>query len=82
MILQPGDVIALYSDGITEAGESSEKEFGAPRLEAILQRHAADPLDDIRQYVLEAVRDWSGDELEDDMTLLLIRAAGKRGAGV
>jgi hypothetical protein len=39
-------------------------------------------LDKIRQCVLDAVRDWSGEELEDDMTLLLIRAAGNRSAGV
>jgi sigma-B regulation protein RsbU (phosphoserine phosphatase) len=82
MILQPGDVIALYSDGITEAGERSEKEFGAARLEAILKQHSEEPLDDIRQYVLEAVRNWSGEELEDDMTLLLIRAKGTRSVGV
>ena len=80
MILQPGDVIALYSDGITEAGESSQKEFGAARLESILKQHSEKPLDEIRRHVLEAVRAWSGEELEDDMTLLLIRAA-RAGAG-
>jgi len=75
IVLQPGDMMALYSDGITEAGESSEREFGEARLEAVLRQHPGEPLDKIRQYVLEAVRDWSGEELEDDMTLLLIRAA-------
>jgi sigma-B regulation protein RsbU (phosphoserine phosphatase) len=73
-VLQPGDLIALYSDGITEAGERSEKEFGVGRLEAIVKQHSEKPLDEIRQHVLKAVRDWSGDEVEDDMTLLLIRA--------
>jgi len=82
IVLQPGDVMALYSDGITEAGESSQREFGEARLEAVLKQHAGEPLDEIRQHVLEAVRDWSGEELEDDMTLLLIRAAGARSAGV
>jgi len=74
--------MALYSDGVTEAGESSEKEFGTARLEAILKQHSERPLDEIRQHVLEAVHDWSGEELEDDMTLLLIRAARNRSAGV
>jgi serine phosphatase RsbU (regulator of sigma subunit) len=67
--------MVLYSDGITEAGESAEREFGVARLEAIITQHAEKPLDEIRQHVLKAVRDWSGEELEDDMTLLLIRAA-------
>jgi sigma-B regulation protein RsbU (phosphoserine phosphatase) len=74
LVLEPGDTMVLYSDGITEAGESAEREFGVGRLEAIIMQHAAKPLDEIRQHVLKAVRDWSGEELEDDMTLLLIRA--------
>ncbi len=82
IVLQPGDVMALYSDGITEAGESSQREFGAARLEAVLRQHPEKPLHEIRQHVLEAVRDWSGEELEDDMTLLLIRAAGARSVGL
>jgi len=82
IVLQPGDVMALYSDGITEAGESSQREFGEARLEAVLKQHVGEPLDEIRQHVLEAVRDWSGEELEDDMTLLLIRAAGARSVGL
>ncbi len=73
--LQPGDMIVLYSDGITEAGQGSGKEFGAARLEATVKQHLERPLDEIRQHVLKAVRDWSGDEVEDDMTLLIVRAA-------
>jgi sigma-B regulation protein RsbU (phosphoserine phosphatase) len=79
LVLQPGDMMVLYSDGITEAGESSDKEFGEARLEAIVKQHCEKPLDEIRQQVLQAVRDWAGTELEDDMTLLLIRAARSQG---
>jgi len=75
LVLEPGDTMVLYSDGITEAGERAEREFGEARLAAIVTQHAEKPLDEIRQNVLKAVRDWSGEELEDDMTLLLIRAA-------
>jgi sigma-B regulation protein RsbU (phosphoserine phosphatase) len=75
LVLQPGDMIVLYSDGITEAGLGSGKEFGGARLEAAVQQHLEKPLDEIRQHVLKAVRDWSGTEIEDDMTLLLVRAA-------
>jgi len=74
VVLQPGDMIVLYSDGITDAGENSGRELGEARLEAAVKRHGAKPLDEIRQLVLKAVRDWSGDEVEDDMTLLLVRA--------
>jgi sigma-B regulation protein RsbU (phosphoserine phosphatase) len=74
LVMQPGDMIVLYSDGITEAGLGSGKEFGDARLEACVKQHLEKPLDEIRQHVLKAVRDWSGDEVEDDMTLLLVRA--------
>jgi sigma-B regulation protein RsbU (phosphoserine phosphatase) len=74
LVMQPGDVIVLYSDGITEAGLGSGKEFGDARLEAAVQQHLEKPLEEIRQHVLKAVRDWSGSEVEDDMTLLLVRA--------
>ena len=78
LVLQPSDMIVLYSDGITEAGESSEREFGRARLEDTVKQHCEKPLDEIRQHVLKAVRDWSGDEVEDDMTLLLVRVARSR----
>jgi len=74
VVLQPGDLIVLYSDGITDAGENLGRELGEARLEAAVKQHGAKPLDEIRQLVLKAVRDWSGDEVEDDMTLLLVRA--------
>ena len=75
LVMQPSDMMVLYSDGITEAGENSEREFGEARLEATVKQHLEKPLDEIRQHVLKAVRDWSGDEVEDDMTLLIVRAA-------
>lgn len=75
--LQPGDLLALYSDGITEKGERSGKEFGETRLRDILERHRNEPLDEIRERILGAVRSWQTGEAEDDMTLVLVRA-GRR----
>jgi sigma-B regulation protein RsbU (phosphoserine phosphatase) len=75
LLLQPGDMIVLYSDGITDAGENSGREFGEARLEATVKEHREEPLEEIQQHVLKTVRDWSGEEVEDDMTLLLVRAA-------
>jgi sigma-B regulation protein RsbU (phosphoserine phosphatase) len=78
LLLQPGDTIVLYSDGITDAGENSGRQFGEARLEATVKQHGEKPLDEIQQQVLKAVRDWSGNEVEDDMTLLLVRAASSQ----
>lgn len=72
--LEPGDLLALYSDGITEAASKSGEEFGDERLQAEIEKHSEKPLAEIQSRVLEAVRNWAGDELEDDMTLLMVRA--------
>jgi len=74
--LDPGDLVVLYSDGITEAGIGEAEPFGESRLEALVAAHRHRPLADIQQTVLDAVHKWSGREPEDDMTLLLIRASG------
>jgi phosphoserine phosphatase RsbU/P len=74
--LEPGALVVLYSDGITEAGVLEAEPFGEARLEAVIQAHCDKPLADIQSHVLTAVRNWSGNEPEDDMTLLLVRATG------
>ncbi len=76
--LQPGDLLVLYSDGITEAGSDHSKEFGEARLEQVVATHRQAPLADVQQEVLQAVRSWAGHEPEDDMTLLLARVIGGR----
>jgi phosphoserine phosphatase RsbU/P len=72
--LQPADLLVLYSDGITEATSKSGEEFGDGRLQAEIEKHSAKSPAEIQAAVLEAVRGWSGDEPEDDMTLLMARA--------
>jgi len=72
-ILEPGDLVALYSDGITEAGVLKTEAFGETRLEALIEAHRRKPLREIEREVLDAVRQWSGNEPHDDMTLLLVR---------
>jgi phosphoserine phosphatase RsbU/P len=74
--LQPGDLVALYSDGITEAGVLEAEPFGESQLEALILAHRKKSLDEIQREILNAVRAWSGGEPEDDMTLLLVRATG------
>lgn len=72
--LEPGDLVVLYSDGVTEASSRADEQFGERRLEEVVTAHCQEPLDAIQRQVLEAVRAWSGPEPEDDMTLLLVRA--------
>jgi serine phosphatase RsbU (regulator of sigma subunit) len=75
-------MLVLYSDGITEAGAHRGEEFGEDRLEAVVAAHAGRPPAEILQQILASVRQWSGQEPEDDMTLLLVQATefAKEGA--
>jgi len=81
-VLAPGDLVALYSDGITEAGVLEDEPFGDQRLEAVINTHRHRPLSEIEHEVLTAVESWSGTEPGDDMTLLLVRATATTGEAV
>ncbi len=72
--LQSGDLLILFSDGVTEAGQRKDNEFGESRLEAVVVGAREKPLAEIQQRILATLRGWAGDELEDDVTLLLVRA--------
>ncbi len=72
--LHPSDLLVFFSDGITEAGISQGEQFGESGLESLLYAHYHKPLADIRQEVLDAARKKTAAELDDDMTLLLVRA--------
>lgn len=72
--LQSGDMLALYSDGITEAESTEGEEFGEARLRSIIENHHGKPLIEIQEAAITAVREWSGREPQDDMTLLIVRA--------
>ena len=67
----PGDLFAIFTDGLCEARDRSRREFGIERVEGLLLEHAARPLDEIEQEVFAAVERY-GKRL-DDQTLLLVR---------
>ena len=73
-ILAPGDLLALFTDGVTEAPAPDGEEFGAARLADLLRAHRARPLDAVIEIVLDALLQWSGPiDAHDDVTLVLAR---------
>ncbi len=74
LTLSSGDLLVLYSDGITEAGLSSGSDYGEKRLVSLVASVKDRPLAEIQKTVIEAVRAWAGSEPEDDMTLVIVRA--------
>ena len=70
--IDPGDVFVLLSDGVTEAEDSGGQPFGYEGVSALLERHATEPVEAIRDSLFEAVLRHSP-VLADDATLLAMR---------
>ena len=77
VFLEPGDTVVLYTDGVSEAMDSTEEQFGLERLRTAL---AADPGSDAEaanDVVFDAVSDFVGDNpASDDITCLTFRRTG------
>jgi serine phosphatase RsbU (regulator of sigma subunit) len=72
--LEPGDVLALYTDGVTEAFDLNEEEFGVERLEAVILAHAHESAEDIVEAIKVAVDAFVGDVPPfDDFTLVVLK---------
>ena len=72
ILLEPGQVLVIFSDGVTEARNSDEEEFGEERFRQLLLEHAHD-LDGLLARVFGAVDAFSGSEPQtDDLTLLAL----------
>jgi sigma-B regulation protein RsbU (phosphoserine phosphatase) len=74
VVLEPGDLLICYTDGVTEPENAYGEEFGEARMVELVKKHAHRDDQEIISQVLDAVRGWNGSpELHDDMTLLLAR---------
>ena len=74
--LEAGDLLVLYSDGILEAANAKDEQFGEERMAAVVRENFDQPAEEIRNRLLAAVGDFSGDgQTADDQTLLVIRKA-------
>ena len=69
-----GDIIALFTDGVTEAMNASEEQFGEERLTRALEEHRDADVTAIRKEILGRVSRFAGATPQhDDMTLMLLQ---------
>jgi serine phosphatase RsbU (regulator of sigma subunit) len=74
----PGDLVVLYTDGVTEAMDANGQQFGEGRLRATLAAHAGAGPRQIVDAVVDAVRAFAGGIAQsDDLALLVIRRSPK-----
>jgi sigma-B regulation protein RsbU (phosphoserine phosphatase) len=72
--LEQGDLIVLYTDGVTEAFNAQNEYFGEDRLVASLCRNRSRPVQEIMAALLEDIRIFCGTAPQsDDITLILVR---------
>jgi phosphoserine phosphatase RsbU/P len=72
--LEPGDLLALYTDGVVEPADERQEEFGQERLLQLLAASRARPAGDVVLAVVEATRRFSRREsYDDDFTLVVVK---------
>jgi sigma-B regulation protein RsbU (phosphoserine phosphatase) len=72
--LDSGEIIVFFTDGLTEAINADEEEFGMQRLLHVASECHHCPADEVAAKILAAVQAWVGEAgLQDDLTLLVLR---------
>lgn len=81
-ILEPGDMIFLYTDGVTEERNDARELFSDDRLEDILRRKEVDSDEIAIRTTISELRNFQGEtEQEDDITMLAVQYFGDGGRG-
>jgi sigma-B regulation protein RsbU (phosphoserine phosphatase) len=72
--LNAGDRVVLFTDGLTEARDSADEEFGEPRLQEAAVQHRACSAPALQARLTDAVATFTGGRLQDDATLIVLAA--------
>jgi len=72
--LTPSDLLVLYTDGLTEAEDAEERQYGLRRLTRVCKNHRDEPLTEIARTIEREIEGFvRGHPYEDDRTLVLVR---------
>jgi sigma-B regulation protein RsbU (phosphoserine phosphatase) len=74
LVLGPGDLIVMYTDGVTEAFNPQDEEFGEERLVDYVKRHRQYPVQEIIDGLIDEIRRFCGSAPQsDDITVVILR---------
>lgn len=74
IILEPGDIVLLYTDGVVEARTPQGEQFGEERLKRILIRHDWRSPEDLTDHIYQAIYQYTENAAQqDDITLLILQ---------
>jgi PAS domain S-box-containing protein len=72
----PGDVVVLYTDGVTEAADETGEMFGEEKLKAIIRENSGSSSSEILAKILASVESFGkGEPQFDDITLMVIKGS-------
>ena len=72
--LEPGDLLAIYSDGVTEANNTAEQEFSTERFLEVLKAQRESPASEIVEAVVREIDLFVGEAPQfDDITLMVMK---------
>jgi serine phosphatase RsbU (regulator of sigma subunit) len=74
--LMPGDRLVLFTDGVSEAADAEGEQFGEERIEELVSDSRDLGALELQRTIVDASLSFSGGELEDDLTLVVVRVAG------
>jgi phosphoserine phosphatase RsbU/P len=76
--LERGDVLVIYSDGISEADNPRGAEYTEHRLAHLVRKHRDQTADELRQLIFTEVDNWTGgQERDDDQTVVILKHSDK-----
>lgn len=74
ILLDPGDILLLYTDGLTEAANSDGEMYGLERLSALLRKAHNEPLQNMIEIIYRDMIDFAGNlDLRDDVSMVAMR---------
>ena len=80
--LSPGDVLVLYTDGVTEATNEDDQEYGIERLSAMVAASRELPAGEIIAAIVRDVTTFAGTRPQfDDITLMVLKVEGRQDTG-
>ncbi len=71
--LEPGDTVVMFTDGVTEAFDDADEEFGEDRLIASITMHREKAPRELAGAVLEEITRFGGRDRNDDITMVVAR---------
>ena len=72
--VEPGSVLVLYSDGVSEAEDENQEEFGTDRLSIVVSRNSKNSSKEIHTAIRDALREFVGETpANDDSTMMVLK---------